>query len=78
MGNSSSALREGSYLGVPAVNIGTRQNGRERGKNVLNVGYNSKKLRQLLFQELNQKNLRVKKFMEMVMLEKELQKFYPK
>ena len=46
---------EGSYLGVPAVNIGTRQNGRERGKNVLNVGYNSKKLRQLLFQELNQK-----------------------
>ena len=37
-----------------------------------------KKLRQLLFQELNQKNLRVKKFMEMVMLEKELQKFYPK
>jgi UDP-hydrolysing UDP-N-acetyl-D-glucosamine 2-epimerase len=39
VGNSSSALREGSFLGVPAVNIGTRQQGRERGVNVVDVGY---------------------------------------
>jgi UDP-hydrolysing UDP-N-acetyl-D-glucosamine 2-epimerase len=39
VGNSSVALREGSYLGVPAVNIGSRQAGRERGKNVIDVGY---------------------------------------
>jgi UDP-hydrolysing UDP-N-acetyl-D-glucosamine 2-epimerase len=39
IGNSSSALREGAYLGVPAVNIGTRQQGRERGPNVHDVGY---------------------------------------
>ncbi len=39
VGNSSSALREGAFLGVPAVNIGTRQQGREHGPNVLHVDY---------------------------------------
>ncbi len=39
-GNSSAAIREGSFLGTPAVNIGTRQNGRERGRNVRDAGYN--------------------------------------
>jgi len=39
VGNSSSGIREGSFLGVPVVNIGSRQNGRERAKNVLSVGY---------------------------------------
>ncbi len=39
VGNSSVAIRECSYLGVPAVNIGTRQHGRERGANVVDVGY---------------------------------------
>lgn len=37
IGNSSSALREGSFLGVPAVNIGTRQEGRENGENIVHV-----------------------------------------
>ena len=41
IGNSSSAIREGSFLGVPAVNIGSRQQGRERSDNVLTVGYDS-------------------------------------
>jgi UDP-hydrolysing UDP-N-acetyl-D-glucosamine 2-epimerase len=40
VGNSSVAIRECSYLGVPAVNIGTRQLGRERGKNVIDVDHN--------------------------------------
>jgi UDP-hydrolysing UDP-N-acetyl-D-glucosamine 2-epimerase len=35
IGNSSSALREGAYIGTPAVNIGTRQHGRECGSNVI-------------------------------------------
>jgi UDP-hydrolysing UDP-N-acetyl-D-glucosamine 2-epimerase len=39
VGNSSVALRECSALGVPAVNVGTRQRGRERGSNVIDVGY---------------------------------------
>jgi UDP-hydrolysing UDP-N-acetyl-D-glucosamine 2-epimerase len=39
VGNSSAAIREGAYLGVPAVNIGTRQKGRERGRNIIDVGH---------------------------------------
>ena len=39
VGNSSSALREGAFLGVPAVNVGTRQQGRERGRNVVDADY---------------------------------------
>ena len=32
IGNSSAGIREGAFLGVPVVNIGTRQNRRMRGK----------------------------------------------
>lgn len=39
VGNSSAPIREGAFLGVPAVNIGTRQAGRDRGPNVLDVAY---------------------------------------
>lgn len=39
VGNSSVAIRECAFLGVPAVNIGTRQAGRERGRNVIDVDY---------------------------------------
>lgn len=41
IGNSSVGIRECSFLGVPVVNIGTRQNGRERGKNVIDVDHNA-------------------------------------
>lgn len=37
VGNSSVGIRECSYLGVPVVNVGTRQQGRERGPNVVDV-----------------------------------------
>jgi UDP-hydrolysing UDP-N-acetyl-D-glucosamine 2-epimerase len=40
IGNSSVAIRECSYLGVPAINIGSRQQRRDRGRNVVDVGYN--------------------------------------
>jgi UDP-hydrolysing UDP-N-acetyl-D-glucosamine 2-epimerase len=39
VGNSSAPIREGAFLGVPAVNIGTRQAGRDRGPNVLDVDH---------------------------------------
>jgi len=39
VGNSSVAIRECSFLGVPAVNVGTRQLGRERGRNVIDVDH---------------------------------------
>ena len=44
VGNSSSAIREGSFLGVPAVDIGTRQAFRERASNCINVDYNHKEI----------------------------------
>jgi UDP-N-acetylglucosamine 2-epimerase len=40
VGNSSVGIRECSFLGVPVVNIGTRQQGRERAKNVFHVQMN--------------------------------------
>jgi len=39
VGNSSVGIRECAFLGVPVVNIGSRQRGRERGRNVMDVGY---------------------------------------
>ncbi|HID03275.1 MAG TPA: UDP-N-acetylglucosamine 2-epimerase (hydrolyzing), partial [Desulfobacterales bacterium] len=39
VGNSSVGIRESSFLGIPVVNIGLRQHGRERGFNILDVGY---------------------------------------
>jgi UDP-hydrolysing UDP-N-acetyl-D-glucosamine 2-epimerase len=39
VGNSSVGIREASFLGVPVVNAGSRQAGRERGANVIDVGY---------------------------------------
>lgn len=39
IGNSSSGIREGSFLGTPCVNIGTRQRNRERADNVIDVDY---------------------------------------
>jgi UDP-hydrolysing UDP-N-acetyl-D-glucosamine 2-epimerase len=37
VGNSSTGIREAACLGVPVVNIGGRQLGRERGRNVVDV-----------------------------------------
>ena len=52
IGNSSSAIREGGFLGVPAVNIGTRQTGREVGKNIINVDYDEKKILKAIDKQL--------------------------
>lgn len=40
VGNSSVGIRECAFLGVPVVNIGSRQGGRARGRNTIDVGYN--------------------------------------
>ncbi len=39
IGNSSVGIRECAFLGVPVVNIGSRQSGRQRGMNVVDVDY---------------------------------------
>ncbi|MEL7250529.1 MAG: UDP-N-acetylglucosamine 2-epimerase, partial [Bacteroidota bacterium] len=45
IGNSSVGIRECSFLGVPVVNIGVRQNGRERGPNVKDVSYSREEIK---------------------------------
>jgi len=41
VGNSSSGIREGAFIGTPCVNIGSRQTMRERGMNVVDADYDS-------------------------------------
>ncbi len=45
VGNSSSGIRESSYLGVPSVNVGNRQQGRERGANVTDVPHDAQAIK---------------------------------
>ena len=45
IGNSSVGIRECAYLGVPVVNIGSRQNRRDRGGNVIDVDYNAEAIK---------------------------------
>ena len=55
VGNSSSGIRESSYLGVPVVNIGDRQQHRERGKNVLDVKNDEKAILKAIKVQSNKK-----------------------
>ena len=55
VGNSSSGIRESSYLGVPVVNIGDRQQYRERGKNVLDVKNDEKAILKAIKVQSNKK-----------------------
>jgi len=52
IGNSSVGIRECSYLGVPVVNIGSRQNKREQGDNVMNVVYSQEKIEEAILQAI--------------------------
>ena len=42
IGNSSTGIRESSFLGIPSVNLGKRQDGRERFENVLDIKFLNK------------------------------------
>ena len=44
IGNSSSGIHETNTFNIPTVNIGTRQNGRLRSENIVDVGHNSKEI----------------------------------
>jgi UDP-N-acetylglucosamine 2-epimerase len=52
-----SGIREGAYIGVPVVNIGTRQSGRLRGRNVIDTEYNENKIYNAIL-----KQTRIKKY----------------
>lgn len=44
IGNSSSGIIESSLFKLPVINIGTRQAGREKAENVVDVGYDSNEI----------------------------------
>lgn len=52
VGNSSSFLREGSFLGVPAVLVGDRQKDREHGENVVFANYEVEEIRSMVQQQV--------------------------
>jgi UDP-hydrolysing UDP-N-acetyl-D-glucosamine 2-epimerase len=52
IGNSSVGIRESSYLGVPVVNIGSRQDGRERGPNVVEVSHQEDEIHAAILQQM--------------------------
>jgi len=53
VGNSSSGIREGAFIGTPAVNIGTRQASRQRAENVLDVDSNFAAIHNAIRQQLS-------------------------
>ncbi len=55
VGNSSSGLIEAPSFGLPAVNIGIRQEGRERGENVIDVAHNKFEILAAVEKALNDK-----------------------
>ena len=53
VGNSSSGIRDGAFIGTPSVNIGTRQNMRERGQNVIDVDNDQNAINVAIQQQIN-------------------------
>ena len=53
IGNSSVGIREASFLGIPTVNIGTREAGRERGRNVVDVEYDRGQIKSAIETQLS-------------------------
>ena len=53
IGNSSVGIRECAYLGVPVINIGSRQNRREQAENVINVNYCQEKIEEAIITALD-------------------------
>ena len=56
IGNSSSGIRESSFLSIPVVNIGFRQKNRERGNNVIDVGYDKDQIYNAIITQIRKKN----------------------
>jgi len=57
-GNSSSGIHETPTLKIPAVNIGSRQQGRERAKNVIDVSHDRKKIQEAIKKALYDETFR--------------------
>lgn len=52
VGNSSSGIREGAFIGTPVVNVGSRQDMRERGSNVIDVGHDACEIHDAIIRQI--------------------------
>lgn len=52
IGNSSAGIREACYFGTPVVNIGTRQEGRQRPGNVIDVDYDVEQIKSAINKQI--------------------------
>ena len=59
VGNSSSGIKETPIFGCPVVNIGSRQNGRLRADNVIDVSYNADEIYRACEKAIFDKNFRL-------------------
>ena len=62
IGNSSSGIREGSYIGVKNICIGSRQKGREIGKNTIMIKNDERTLLKLLQKILKSKSKKIRDY----------------
>lgn len=53
VGNSSSGIREGAFIGTPVINIGSRQDMRERGTNVIDAEHERQAIREAIMKQLD-------------------------
>lgn len=60
VGNSSSGIIEAPSFGLPVVNIGTRQKGRLRAENVIDVGYHKEEIKNAVLRAINDEDFRKK------------------
>lgn len=58
VGNSSSGIRESSFLSIPVVNIGSRQINRERGFNVIDVRHNKNEIYKAIIKQIKTKKIK--------------------
>jgi len=61
VGNSSSGIREGAFIGTPVVNIGSRQNKRQRASNVLDAIYDSKLIENAIREQIKKGRYKMSK-----------------
>lgn len=65
IGNSSSGIHEAASFKLPVINVGTRQNGRLKPKNVINANYDRKDIyNKIKFCMSNKKYLKMIKFLK--------------
>ena len=60
LGNSSSGIIESASFGIPVVDLGTRQNSREKNPNVKNVHIKDLEIKKALIESINIKSMNKK------------------